>query len=1704
MRVNERMKKLLSIVLTLCMVLSYIPAPAYAVAADFAVTIAEATNGKVEADKTTATEGDTITLTVTADEGYELDTLTVMNGETAVEVNDNSFIMPAANVTISATFKEVASGIQAGYYLVGTLNGENKLSVDRDSADRLLKEDTNVEGQFCLEYTFAAGDELKIAYFDGQEIKKWYKEDDFYPISEAKAGKYILLFRPEGNGLWSHTYFTVTPAYSVTVNTVENGAVTADKAVATADETVTLKVTPAEGYELESLTVVSSENPEDPISTTKNENGTYSFVMPRSDVTVSATFKLIPTCTCTVKCGETADTNCAVCSAAGADLTAVCIAEPANAEDGVVEVSTEAELVAALEKGGNIMLTGDITVSDEYPLGYDITKNTAINLNGHTITGESVFNLLGHEGHEENIVLTISGNGTIKNTDPNVTSAILGYGMLNILGGTIEGGTKISGPTIMSGGQVDQLIVDEGNSIITGGYVGELHCLSDGILTISGGTFGFDPTAYLAEGYKTAQEDGKWVAICADGCEYTYSDNGDGTHTATCSVCGHKVTEEHSTEKDENEANCHHGNICDLCGKSYGEPDKTNHDTTVSLNENGLCPYCNGAYAQPEGSGTGEEPYLIANAGNLYWFAAQVNSGETTINAILMNDIVINSQVLDADGNLIADPSGLRQWTPIGQYISETDNPGFAGTFNGNGKTIRGLYHYGDSAKYAGLFGYSAGTIRDLAIADAYIHTTHSDGRAGSVTGLNEGTVSNCHNSGFVGGNGQIGGIVGRMNAGTIENCSNSGTITGNSYVGGICGYEGGKIQNCSNSGTVNGNLDVGGIAGWNRGAIEKCSNSGTITGNSYVGGVAGLVSGGTINNCYNVGSVEATNECAGGIAGGVQNTSNISNCFSGGLVKVPSSVGGIVGNVLNNSATNVTITNGYYDNLVYSGNDIDTIGPQAKVTRTKVEGKTTEAFSSGEVTWLLNGESAEGVWKQTLNADSAPGFTGGTVYYGYVDCGSTEAVYTNTTVSTEPVEHDYENGFCEQVSGQTHYEPATLVTAENCTELGLADSYIGYYAITNAGQLYWIADKVDNDNANFGAANVVLTDNITVNSGTLTANSAGARVWNPIGRYTYIHSDDAVFSGTFDGNGKTVSGLYYNDSAKTSRYIGLVACVAEGGTVKHVTLSNSYISGYRHTGGIAGENYGTITGCVNNAAIGGEGEQGGIVGENYGTVELCGNTGTITNTWCYSGGIVGYSYGIIRNCWNTGSFSGGTSCAGGIVGAQVNKDSLTENCWSKGQVTGIECGSIAGWLNGAATVQNCYSDKDTLVGKRSSNNGDPITTNVQKKFTAAFASGEVAYLLRTRAAAGTNVWGQNLDNGKTVQTVPTFDGADVYYGYTSCGDTEKKYTNNAAATQEKPEHTQNPTYTDNHDGTHSASYSCCGTTVQPEGHNFENEAHQCACGVFKPFNLFADGQTLAVAYGSDLADAVADITPEKTGYTHTGEWTYYYLDEEGTEQPYTGTTMPAKELYAQPVFTPIEYNITWDMAGCSYYVSNYNGLPMKLAYNVDGNAHNVNFTDITAPEGYEFVRFEDGDGNALSYVVTDKYRLNLTVSGDMTVKAVIQPKAYMATWTSVDGGGYEKAFKYGETITIPTSVFFVETFRKAGYTLTGWEGYTEGMTMPIGGVTFTAKWQINAASLAETSGKYTGKAHTPVVTVKGLTEGTDFTVTYPEDMVNV
>ena len=113
------------------------------------------------------------------------------------------------------------------------------------------------------------------------------------------------------------------------------------------------------------------------------------------------------------------------------------------------------------------------------------------------------------------------------------------------------------------------------------------------------------------------------------------------------------------------------------------------------------------------------------------------------------------------------------------------------------------------------------------------------------------------------------------------------------------------------------------------------------------------------------------------------------------------------------------------------------------------------------------------------------------------------------------------------------------------------------------------------------------------------------------------------------------------------------------------------------------------------------------------------------------------------------------------------------------------------------------------------------------------------------------------------------------------------------------------------------------------------------------------------------------------------------------------------------------------------------------LKIEVDG----VDITDTTEGDD-EFKIVADNAEHTVT--VTDK-------AGNVTEYKITVYKRYMATFTDGDGGSYEKNFNYGEVITIPTNEFFKDTFRKTGYTVKEWQGYTEGMTMPLKDLTFTA-----------------------------------------------
>ena len=468
--------------------------------------------------------------------------------------------------------------------------------------------------------------------------------------------------------------------------------------------------------------------------------------------------------------------------------------------------------------------------------------------------------------------------------------------------------------------------------------------------------------------------------------------------------------------------------------QSTDEEECKHEGVEITFNSNGFgnCPKCNTAVYQPatettdkydiNDDGTKDTVYEISNAGQLYWFAGLINGTldgveqNTSANAILTADIIVNKNVLKSDGTL--NEGTFKEWTPI----TGSSNSTYSGIFDGQNHTISGLYFNQEDSYDVGLFGRNNGKIANAGILDSYFYGTS---KVGGVCGDNNtGTITNCYNTGSVSGLGTLGGVSGYNYTGSITNCYNTGNVSGSSgFVGGVSGYSKGTIINSYNAGSVSGLEYVGGVSGINyTGSITDCYNIGSVSGSEgYVGGVNGYNDGGTITNSYNAGSVSGIERYVGGVCGD-NNTGTITNCYN------TSSVSGkeqYVGGVIGRNESNATITNCYYDSTVYTGT---AIGKNSSGTTEKVEGKTTDEFKTGEVAYLLSQGCSTGegddtvtydgsIWGQALggNGDTYPVLDITKRVYQvdkYDGCegkpGSSTKVYSNQSTSIYE-EHKYE-----------------------------------------------------------------------------------------------------------------------------------------------------------------------------------------------------------------------------------------------------------------------------------------------------------------------------------------------------------------------------------------------------------------------------------------------------------------------------------------------------------------------------------------------------------------------------------------------------------------------------------------------------------------------------------------------------------------------
>ncbi len=334
--------------------------------------------------------------------------------------------------------------------------------------------------------------------------------------------------------------------------------------------------------------------------------------------------------------------------------------------------------------------------------------------------------------------------------------------------------------------------------------------------------------------------------------------------------------------------------------------------------------------------------YEIATAGQLKWFADEVNSGKPELNARLTADIDLSGVC-----------SAAVPWTPIGDQANNQD---YRGTFDGQNHKITGLYleNKGSlanvSSYYTALFGLCDGAaIKNVSVyGEAKAITRYVAGIVGRACGIS--TKRTC----------------------TIENCHNYVTLTGEPTNDQIYGHAGVAasaqdtvIRGCSNSADINGYQGyTGGIvadASYGKTTIEGCWNTGAILLRGWhhqFRGVGGIVGNAckevNITNCYNTGAIsfyyktQKIQQAAGGIVGLAGESSHAStitltNCYATGTVSGQyddqASMGALVGEVTNNEKTTLTANNCYYlDSAVQTG--------AASTTTVTVKGT---AFSAAE-----------------------------------------------------------------------------------------------------------------------------------------------------------------------------------------------------------------------------------------------------------------------------------------------------------------------------------------------------------------------------------------------------------------------------------------------------------------------------------------------------------------------------------------------------------------------------------------------------------------------------------------------------------------------------------------------------------------------------------------------------------------------------------
>mgnify|MGYP000517803677 CR=1 FL=1 len=594
-------------------------------------------------------------------------------------------------------------------------------------------------------------------------------------------------------------------------------------------------------------------------------------------------------------------------------------------------------------------------------------------------------------------------------------------------------------------------------------------------------------------------------------------------------------------------------------------------------------------------------------------------------------------------------------------------------------------------------------------------------------------------------------GLFGYVLGGTVKNLRVEGSVK---YTGGTFGYVGGIVGCCDSSGKVTnclskvmiaaqGNYYVGGVVGnLITGTINLCWNEGTVNGGSgSVGGIVGTNSGGTVTNCANFGEVTGSST-----AGGIVGIGTAANSYNLGDVT------GAEGRAYGISSQ--PATNSYYicklnDAETAEMKYVDRETTKQDIATAEEDGKTVYAVDNDVLVNVLNKNKSRYI--EWINKQDAPynpvhitrwdgSFEEGvegviTLIYepnnGGVQTAVTEQQRVEGDTGSFTIKSDTELGFKHEngtflgwstdpraKTADNRYAAGKTVSVEKDKTVTLyavweniwtgSGTEADAYQISNAADLTALQTQVNEKGFSYTGKWFRLTNNIDLNN----------ELWTPIG-VDSLH----FFGGSLDGGGKTISGLKVETDRQWAGLFGSVrGTYGVPMTMRDLTLKNGSVkftsSGTSCSGGLVaiveGETALELRNVVaENLTVSGGDDSGGLLGRGRVAMTNCHNRGgSVTGE--YAGGLAGKGHTTLLNHVFTGCTNSakvvGERTAGGMTGNETYNDGSYTSCANSGSISAAQ--GYASGIAAGGSYERC-SNSGAVTGQQAAgiaSNGNKAT----------------------------------------------------------------------------------------------------------------------------------------------------------------------------------------------------------------------------------------------------------------------------------------------------------------------------------------------------------------------------------------------------------